>query len=79
MQALISKIEPRETGYRVAQVEPDDQTFPVAADLFWTVCADNVVADRFWYDPADNSIKEIPEPVITPAQNQPKTTGSQTL
>ena len=26
-QALISPNEPRETGYRVAQVEPDGQTF----------------------------------------------------
>ena len=75
MQALISKIEPRETSYRVAQVEPDDQTFPVAIDLFWTACADNIVADKFWYDPADNTIKAIPEPVTTPALNQPKSTG----
>jgi len=77
MKALISKIEPRETGWRVAQVEPDDQTFPVATDLFWTACADNVVADQFWYDPADNTIKPMPAPEAAP--NQPISNGAQTL
>lgn len=61
-QALISPNEPRETGYRVAQVEPDGQTFEVGG-LFWTPCADDVVADQFWYDPSDNTIKPIPQPV----------------
>jgi hypothetical protein len=60
MKALISTIEPRLTGYRVAQVEPDDQTFPVASDFFWTPCADDVVQDKFWYDRADQTIKPIP-------------------
>ena len=77
MQALISQIETRETGYRVAQVEPDDQTFPVAAGLFWMSCADNVVADQFWYDPADNTIKAVPTPGVS--TKQPISTGSQTL
>lgn len=57
-QALISPNEPRETGYRVAQVE--SQTFEVGAPLFWTSCADNVVADQFWYDPSDQLIKAFP-------------------
>jgi hypothetical protein len=61
-EALISTIEPRETGYRVAQVEPTGQTFPVASDFFWTPCADDVVADQFWYDPVDQTIK--PNPVL---------------
>jgi len=61
-EALISTIEPRETGYRVAQVEPTGQTFPVASPaLFWISCVDNVVADQFWYDPADQTIKPMPE------------------
>jgi len=77
MQALISKIEPRETGWRVAQVEPDNQIFPVADDLFWIPCNDNIVADQFWYDPADNTIKAMPTPIVSPTQ--PKSTGSQTL
>lgn len=57
MKALISTIEPRQTGYRVAQVAYDDQIFPVAETMFWVLCADDVVADQFWYDPADETIK----------------------
>ena len=60
MKALISPIEPRETGYRVAQVE--QQEFEVASPLFWVDCANNVVADQFWYDPSDQTIKPIPVP-----------------
>ena len=61
-EALISTIEPRETGYRVAQVVPENETFPVAPQLFWVPCADDVVADQFWYDPADQTIKPFPPP-----------------
>ena len=61
-QALISTIEPRETGYRVAQVVPNEETFPVSIELFWTPCADDVVQDEFWYDPSDQTIKLIPVP-----------------
>lgn len=61
-EALISTIEPRETGYRVAQVVDQGQTFPVSPELFWTPCADDVVQDQFWYDPADQQIKPIPVP-----------------
>ena len=60
MKALISPIEPTQTGYRVAQVEQEQ--FEVAAPLFWVACANNVAADQFWYDPADQTIKPIPEP-----------------
>jgi hypothetical protein len=56
--ALISPIEPRETGYRVAEVV--DQTFEVAQPLFWTPCTDDIVADQFWYDPTDQLIKPFP-------------------
>lgn len=65
-QALISTIEPRETGYRVAQVVADGETFPVASALFWTPCADDVVQDQYWYDPADQTIKPIPQPSVEP-------------
>ena len=61
-QALISTIEPCETGYRVAQVVATGETFPVSTELFWTPCADNVIADQFWYDPSDQTIKPIPVP-----------------
>jgi hypothetical protein len=60
-QALISPNEPKETGYRVAQVEPDNQTFEVAEPLFWTPCADYIKADQFWYDPVDGSIQPLPK------------------
>jgi hypothetical protein len=61
-EALISTIEPRQTGYRVAQVVNQGQTFSVSDQLFWTPCADNVVQDQFWYDPSDQQIKAIPQP-----------------
>jgi hypothetical protein len=76
MKALISTIEPVQTGYRVAQVEADSNIFPVADAMFWTSCTDNITADKFWYDPTDQTIKAIPEPVSV---NQPTTQGSQTL
>jgi hypothetical protein len=63
MKALISPIEPRETGYRVAQVE--EREFEVALPLFWVDCNSDVVADQFWYDPSDQSIK--PNPTDTAA------------
>jgi len=62
MKALISTTEPVLAGYRVAQVESDANIFPVADTLFWTPCADDVVADQFWYDPQDETIKPIPQP-----------------
>ena len=58
-EALISTIEPRETGYRVAQVVNQGQTFSVSDQLFWMPCADNVVQDQYWYDPTDQQIKPI--------------------
>jgi len=76
-EALISPQEPRETGYRVAQVE--QQEFEVAPPLFWFDCTDDVVADHFWYDPVDQTIKPIPVPEPIIALDQPNTTGSQTL
>ena len=79
MQALISKIEPRETGYRVAQVVAEGETFPVAVDLFWQECDNTVVADQFWFDLATNTFQAFPVPVITSPTNQPKSTGAQTL
>jgi hypothetical protein len=58
-KALICPNEPVQTGYRVAQVEPAENIFPVADPLFWIDCADDVFADQFWYDPADEQIKSI--------------------
>lgn len=62
-QALISTVEPRNTGYRVAQVvNSKAETFEVTDSLFWADCADDVVADHFWYNP-DN---QLIEPYIPP-------------
>jgi hypothetical protein len=61
MKALISTIEPRQTGYRVAHVVDDGMIYPVINELFWVDCSNDVVADQFWYDPADQTIKSIPE------------------
>lgn len=74
MKALISTIEPRETGYRVAQVEQDANIFDVAEGLFWVDCVDDVVADLFWFDPKDSTIK----PVIVSTQ-QIVVHGAETL
>ena len=59
-KALISTVEPRESGYRVAQVEDVANVFEVGAGLMWVNCEDNVVADQFWYDPTDRTIKANP-------------------
>ena len=68
---------------RVAQVEPDDQTFPVGGDLFWTDCADDVVADQWYYDTVAQTIDPIvnaPKPsTAAPDSQQPATTGTQTI
>lgn len=61
MKALISSIEPRETGYRIAQVESDENVFSVAEGLFWVDCYDNVVADQYWYDPITQTINPFLE------------------
>jgi len=76
MKALISSIEPVESGYRVAQVATDDMTFVVADGLFWVDCADDVVQDKFYFDPVTQVIVPLPTPPIKP---QPTTTGTVTL
>jgi len=63
-KALISTVEPRESGYRVAQVEDANNIFEVGASLIWVDCADDVVADQFWYDPSDELIKANPVVVV---------------
>ena len=55
MKALISPIEPRQTGYRVAEIS--ESGFEVAEPLFWVDCADTDKADQCWYDPSDQTIK----------------------
>ena len=59
-------------GDRVAEVA--ESTFPVALPLFWTPCADDVVADQFYW--ADGEILPVPqpsppEPVVPPEGGGP--------
>jgi hypothetical protein len=57
---------------RVAQVEPDDQIFPVGGDLFWTDCPDNCFADGWWYDMVAQTIQPIdnaPQPTVQGVQS----------
>lgn len=79
MKALISTIEPRESGYRVAQVAADNETFVVAEGLFWVDCADDVVADQFYYDPITQQIILIPLPPPKPKPIQQNNTGTVTI
>jgi hypothetical protein len=67
MQALISPNEPvyfngAQIGSRIAQVEPDGQTFPVAAPLFWTACPMDCAPDTWYY----NGSECLPVPQPTP-------------
>ena len=69
-EALISPNEPVETGYRVAQVVDQYQTFEVGQPLFWVECADNVVADQFWYNPQTQTIEPNPPYIPTAEENK---------
>ena len=67
MKALISTTEQKNTGYRVAQVVEDNQTFPVADTMFWIDFPSDldpalVQIDRCWYDFTDQVIRAIPQP-----------------
>ena len=67
MKALISTIELRQTGYRVAEVVANGSIFPVADTMFWTDFPSNldlslVPQDQYWYDPSNQTIKLIPQP-----------------
>ena len=66
MKALISTLEQKETGYRVAQVEQDENIFPVAEGLFWKDCDFTIIADKFWFDPSSDSFKEFKKSETAP-------------
>jgi hypothetical protein len=79
-KALISKGEIREQGYRVAQVENDENIFGVSDDLEWIDCPDDLIADQKWFDPLDNTFKDFPpELIVQASKDQPTTTGTQTI
>ena len=56
-QKYIPVYEIYKNSARVCEVEESD--FPVAPPLFWTDCADDVVADKFYYDTITNQINPI--------------------
>jgi hypothetical protein len=59
-KALISMNERRESGYRVAQVVDENQTFKVHPSLVWIECSDDIVADHYWYDNVNNTFNTFP-------------------
>lgn len=71
-KALICPNELVPNGFRVAQVEPAENIFPVADPLYWTDCADDVVADFWYFDPSENTIKKVAKPLpATPIGGTP--------
>jgi hypothetical protein len=74
-EALISPNEPRESGYRVAQVVDQYETFEVGQPLFWVECSDNVVADQFWYNPKTQTIEPNTIPIPTAQENKQTAIG----
>jgi hypothetical protein len=47
---------------RVAQVEPDNQTFPVAEPLYWFDCPDNCQADAWYFKDGQVAVKPADAP-----------------
>jgi hypothetical protein len=77
MKALISPIETREQGYRVAEVH--ETGFEIAQPLFWVDCPNDLIADSKWFDPNDNTFKDFPILQKSIIDNQPVTQGTQTI
>lgn len=83
-KALISINEPRNTGYRVAQVVISGEEFPVGEGLYWLDCGDNIVADLFWLDTIDSTFKDyipprVPQVKSLATQPQPTAQGVTTF
>jgi hypothetical protein len=77
---LVCRNEPRETGYRAADVV-DTIPYEPAPDHMWVECADDFVADSKWFDPSDNTFKDFPPPPQADPNtaNQPITSGTQEI
>jgi hypothetical protein len=60
--AVYSEIE---NCQRVAQVEPDNKTFPVHHTLIWVDCPDNCIADEWYFK--DNVIIPKPQDELVPS------------
>jgi len=74
--ALVCKNEPREQGYRVAEILDTLPFYDPAPDHMWVECADDLVADAKWFDSNDNTFKEFSKSIT---ENQPITNGTQTI
>ena len=76
-KALISPVEQRESGYRVADV--CSKEFEIAKPFFWVDCPDDLEPDTKWFDPTDNQFKDFP--VVEPDEpiSQPISTGTQEI
>jgi hypothetical protein len=61
---------------RVCEVVALGGEFPVAEPLFWTSCADDVVADQWYYDTQTTQIVVVPDPAPYPVTG---TSGTQTV
>ena len=57
---------PIDNSARVAEVVPNGSAFPVAIPLFWTNCADDVVADQWYYNTQTEQILVVPDPAPVP-------------
>jgi hypothetical protein len=76
---LVCKNEPRETGYRCADVV-DAIPHEPAPEHMWVECSDDFLADSKWFDPADNTFKDFPlPPVDLKSADQPTTNGTQEI
>ena len=80
MKALISPLEPKENGVRIAQVEPDDKIFVVAEPLYWFTCPDDCNADTWYFNTQLHQCVEIPPyvPSADDNKNQAKQLLSET-
>ena len=75
--ALVCKNEPREQGYRVAEVA-DTKLWEAAPEHEWIECDDNLLADQKWFDPSNNTFKDFPKQSSI-VNNQPTTSGTQAI
>lgn len=71
---LVSENEPRQSGYRIAQVAAtQEDVFEVAPPLFWQECSSDVIADVFFYNTTTQQAERVP--VFVPSADQNKQTA----
>ena len=64
---------------RVCQVEPDADIFPVAEPLFWEDCPPETIADVYYFETETKQFILVPQAPPYPSQDQPVSTGTQTV